>query len=396
MTELNEDTLDAADARAAEEQLAEAAARAKAETKESEPEFGTPTKKVYLAEDMKVSVGGVEIEGIADGGMIEVKPDDQVVEEPSREEWLKWRQDGIGSSDAAAVHGASDWKTPLDIYEEKVAKEIVEETSFIMEKGNEFEPKARQIFASQYNLEHGTNEVFEAARYVMPELPHMRASCDGVSFSVEDLAEFKYQGAKAHANVENKELPIKGGRVPLKYWIQCQHQLLVTGAKRCHFVSYNPKVDKFSVNVCVIERDEEFMAQHIQVCADFWLCVTKKKAPKETDRDYKVMRKKGAKELVNKYFALKKQAEELDAEMEAVKTQLTSMANHPRMTCGGYRLRKETRKGNLAYAKIPGVGKILAGFTDEQLDEYRGKSSTYWKIEDPNAKKKTNAADKTT
>lgn len=38
----------------------------------------------------------------------------------SREEWLEWRKNGIGGSDAAVILGISPWKTPLQLYGEKV------------------------------------------------------------------------------------------------------------------------------------------------------------------------------------------------------------------------------------------------------------------------------------
>lgn len=39
-----------------------------------------------------------------------------------RLEWLKTRQTGIGGSDVAAILGLSKWKTPLDVYNDKIAE----------------------------------------------------------------------------------------------------------------------------------------------------------------------------------------------------------------------------------------------------------------------------------
>ena len=45
----------------------------------------------------------------------------------SREEWLKLRKKGIGGSDAAAVAGLNKWKSPIQVYMEKLdeAPEVV-------------------------------------------------------------------------------------------------------------------------------------------------------------------------------------------------------------------------------------------------------------------------------
>ena len=43
-----------------------------------------------------------------------------------RLEWLKTRQTGIGGSDVAAILGHSKWKTPLDVYIDKIAENTLE------------------------------------------------------------------------------------------------------------------------------------------------------------------------------------------------------------------------------------------------------------------------------
>lgn len=53
-----------------------------------------------------------------------------------RLEWLKNRQTGIGGSDVAAILGLSKWKTPLDVYNDKIAENPVEESNASIEWGN--------------------------------------------------------------------------------------------------------------------------------------------------------------------------------------------------------------------------------------------------------------------
>ena len=50
----------------------------------------------------------------------------KLTSEMSRLEWLRYRQKGIGGSDAAAVLGLSRWKGPIDIWLSKT-QEIMQD-----------------------------------------------------------------------------------------------------------------------------------------------------------------------------------------------------------------------------------------------------------------------------
>jgi putative phage-type endonuclease len=299
--------------------------------------------------------------------------------ESSRQEWLQWRQKGIGSSDAPIIHEVSEWGTPLKLYEQKITTIYEEQTSnWAMEKGNELEPMARRLFAAQYNLLYGCEEKFEPKRLELVELPILQASLDGMSESGKDISEFKFQGKKEHIAVLDEKLPIKGGRVPLKYWIQCQHQLLVSGAERCHFVSYNPEIDKYSVNHVVITPDEEFFKEHIKICTKFWKHVIDRDPPELSIRDFKQIRSKDATALAKKYLDAKKRYNDADVEMKELKAQLAKFSDHPRMIIGPVKVCKRSRIGNVGWQKIPEVQKL----TQDYIDGFRGKTTEYYEVEE--------------
>ncbi|MES2145765.1 MAG: YqaJ viral recombinase family protein, partial [Pseudomonadota bacterium] len=92
-----------------------------------------------------------------------------------RQEWLKWRKGGIGSSDAPIIMGASPYKTRLQLYKEKISPEIKEETSFIQQMGNDIEPRLRSYMEFKHDRTYAPKLV------VMAEYPHLRASLDGCS-----------------------------------------------------------------------------------------------------------------------------------------------------------------------------------------------------------------------
>lgn len=288
--------------------------------------------------------------------------------------WLEWRRDGIGSSDAPVIHGASDWKTPYQLWEEKTSTEPIEDkTNFILEKGNEMEPLMRKLFAAQFSIEHGDCE-FSPMNLAMADLPFMRASLDG--FAIHNKTrigiECKLQGKQPHENVENEKLPIRGGRIPDKYWIQMQHQILVGGLDRMYFVS---TVDGKSVSTLCILPDVEFQREHIKKCAEFWRLVKKKTPPAYTDKDFKMLRGDRAKSLAHNYQFLKKEIDTLTQQLELVKKELFALVDHPRMRCGSLRIVKVRRSGSIDYSKIPELRGV-------DVDQYRKKSTEFWTIQE--------------
>lgn len=262
--------------------------------------------------------------------------------ENTREEWLRWRQTGIGSSDAPIIHGISKYATPRQLWEGKLAEKFKEEESnFVLQMGNDLEPKARARFAALWNLENfpppGEEETFEPRRVQMQDLPFMLASLDGASKDLETIIEIKFMsrpsvddpnkltpGKVKHLDVLDETLPITAFegyrcRVPYMYWIQIQHQLAVTGAKRCFFISYEPapvEGTPVSMNSCEVLPDVKFMESHIYRCCNFWEHVLHKSPPALVVADYKKLKVAGAKALAQKYRQTADGEEELFALMD--------------------------------------------------------------------------------
>ncbi len=66
--------------------------------------------------------------------------------------WHEWRRGGIGSSDAAAIMGVSPWRTPKEVWEEKVYGTSVIIDNSAMARGRELEPIARTWFEETMNV----------------------------------------------------------------------------------------------------------------------------------------------------------------------------------------------------------------------------------------------------
>lgn len=284
----------------------------------------------------------------------------------SRIEWLKWRKNGIGSSDAPVIMGVSPHKTILKLYDEKIDSEVNEDQSnnYIKNRGNEIEPKLRSY------LECMLNEELKATRVQDSQFSFLRASLDGRNVSGKVIAEFKLVGKEFWTD-----------RVPDKYYPQVMHELMVSGAEICYYVPYlydaeNPNVfDPTRVKVITVRPDKDYFGVLLAEEIKFWDCVVSKRPPMPQDRDYK--RLSGAAIYANKWKKLKAQIDKLTPEMEEARTallQLAELDGHPRLHCSGIKIMKASRQGSVEYKKIPELQNV-------DLDKYRKKGSVYWTLE---------------
>lgn len=294
----------------------------------------------------------------------------------SRTDWLKWRKQGIGGSDMPIVLGLSPWSTPLKLYEEKLSEEIKENSNYQTELGNEAETKIRSLF----ELMHGKE--FPPALCVMEEHSFLRTSLDGRSECKTEIIEIKLSGKDDYESA-------KVGKVPDKYYPQVQHNLMVSGAEICYFMSYpfseyeskrhGPLVWE-NLAVVQVGADKNYQSMLIREGIKFWDHILKKKPPIPTDKDYKPL--VGLSKEAKKWLSNKEKIEKLESEQDELKkiiTQAAERQGHSRFICAGIRIRQESRAGSINYKSIP----VLKGM---DLEAYRGDGSVFWKME-PIAKK---------
>ncbi len=282
-------------------------------------------------------------------------------------EWLKWRHKRVGGSDAPIVMGVSKYMTPLELYEQKILPEPPEqERNFIQERGQRFEPKIRELF----NLTHW--KTMEPALLESADFTFMGVSLDGRDG--KEICEIKMASKEDHEGVIQ-------GRCPAHYYPQVQHELAVSGADYCWYISYwDPDQDENNVRsvhmaVLKVHPDPVYIGDMIQKEQAFWDCVQKRKPPQAEVGDYKTL--KGLAPVANKYKRLKLKLEELETQIEACKDELIAAAKeakHPRLRVGNLRLNEISRVGNVDYKKVPELKGV-------DLDKYRGKGSLYWKID---------------
>lgn len=289
----------------------------------------------------------------------------------NRQEWLAWRKKGIGSSDAPVVMGVSPWGTKMDLYEQKVSDTVEEDESnqYVKDLGNEAEPKIRSLFSLLMA------DDFQVALLEMDGFP-LIASLDGRSICKTKIIEIKLSGKEDFEGAQK-------GKVPEKYIPQIQHQLMVSKAEVCYFLSYSYAAYKESKavtadNLAIVEvkPDKEYQATLMQEELKFWQeNVVPKRPPIPGDKDYKPLR--GVAKEVKKWKSIKAKIDDLETQLESVRAEIIAKAEsekHPRFVCSGVRIRQESRVGNVNYKNIPELKGV-------DLEKYRGKGSTSWKFE---------------
>ena len=216
-------------------------------------------------------------------------------------EWHEWRIKGIGATDAAVILGVSKYKTPYELWEEKTRREIPEnKTNWAMERGSHYEPIAR----ANYELKHGTE--MPPALMQHERFPFLRASLDGYNEKEGIILEIKCPGASDHSLA-------KAGKIPEKYIPQLSHQLLVTGASRVDYFSFDG-----TAGVCVqFYPDVEYIKKLLAAELDFWKLVECGEPPEFCDRDFKKVQSKEIKSSITiwrKHYLKLKSLEKLESE----------------------------------------------------------------------------------
>ncbi len=173
------------------------------------------------------------------------------------DEWLQWRDSGIGASESAIIMGALPfkWNDTLELFKlKRKLKESDFEMNDAMQAGKDLEPEARLKY-----IEATGNEVW-AKCFERTDYPFIKASLDGITKDGTHIVEIKCPGLP-------KWQSAKKGVVVDYYYPQMQQQMAVCGAETCHYWVYRQKEGGILINV---PRNEPYIAEMIRRSEIFW------------------------------------------------------------------------------------------------------------------------------
>lgn len=177
------------------------------------------------------------------------------------EEWLAWRNQGIGASDAPAIMGENPWKSAAQILQDKISMAASGESNEAMRRGTELEPIARKAYVAKRGIE------------VVPvciqhkDHPWLRASLDGLSLDCKTVLEIKCGARTFEAAVD--------GIVPKHYYGQLQHILMATGLPVIEFWVFS---DYDGGILLTVNRDDDYIARLFKAEQKFWNKVERQRA----------------------------------------------------------------------------------------------------------------------
>lgn len=241
-----------------------------------------------------------------------------------REEWLELRKKGIGGSDAAAVIGLDRYRSPFDVYADKLGLKPEIPDNEAMRQGRDLE----QYVAERFMEATGKKVRWRNAMLQHPEYPFMIADID--RWVVGENAGFE---AKTTSVLNRTKFA--QGEYPPNYYVQCMHYMAVTGADRWYLAVL---VLNKAFYVFTIERDEAEIQTLIDAEKDFWENHVLKQIPPAPDgtestselikqlfpeaREREEIALYGHEDKIQQYLELDAQVSELTKQRDALKQEL--------------------------------------------------------------------------
>lgn len=280
-------------------------------------------------------------------------------------EWLEFRRNCIGASEAPTIMLESPWRTPRQLYRQKKEGTQIEKNAR-MQRGLDLEQEARELFEQQMQV-----MVFPTV-VQHDDYPWMIASLDGLCMDGIFAVEIKCPGEEDH------KIALQG-EVPKKYYAQLQHQLAVTGLNVIYYFSYDGVKGVYNL----VYRDEEYIAKLIEAEKEFYHCMQNNIEPEASERDHiDVIADLEQQDIIYSYILVSKELKELEQREKALKQTLCSWGDDGNIQFTDYdnkplvKLTRVSREGSI---DIAALCKDL-GIDIARLEQYRKPQIGYYKI----------------
>jgi len=180
----------------------------------------------------------------------------------------------IGGSDAAAIVGVSAWKTPYQVYLEKVGEKAPDDLS-----GNErvyWGTVLEELVADEYAKRteskiRRVNRLVRHSKYLF-----LGAHIDRDILNTDRILEVKTAGSGRDWGEAGTD------EIPDHYLPQVLHYMLVTGAVACDVAVLIAGSD---FRIYTVERNEEMIAYLLEQELEFWARVEERDPPEATSPD---------------------------------------------------------------------------------------------------------------
>lgn len=246
------------------------------------------------------------------------------------------RRGSIGGSDAGPICDVSPYKSPLEVYLEKMGHATEREATCSMMMGTFFEPMIADSLAEATGL--NVIKQFDV-KVTSPDHDWMTCRADGLIDGERGIVECK--------TTFSPFSDLANGKIPDTYMLQCQHNIAVHGADYCYLAYYVVEPNKSPrFNHIKIERDDSLIADLIKIESRFWYENVLKQVPPsiryDADATSELLKKlhpqakiEAVKDVadiepvIESYTSIQVQIKELEAKKEA-------LGNEIKHTLGDY------------------------------------------------------------
>ena len=173
-----------------------------------------------------------------------------------KKEWLKYRKQGIGGSDAGAVCGLNPYRTAIQVYYDKTSDSVEDVDNEAMRQGRELEEYVARRFC-----EASGKKVRRAnAMFYDEKNPFMLADVDRMI--VGENAGLECKTASPYSEEKWRD-----DKIPLSYQLQCYHYMSVCNADAWYIavLIYGRDFKYYR-----LERDDEVIENLIRIEKEFW------------------------------------------------------------------------------------------------------------------------------
>ena len=175
------------------------------------------------------------------------------------EDWLTYRKQGIGGSDASIVCGVNRYRSPVELWMNKTGQLHEEEAGEAAYWGTQLESLVRAEFTKRTGIEvQIVRQILQSEEY-----PFMIANVDGLC-THPDFGPCIFEAKTASAY---KSGEWESDSIPDEYLLQVQHYMAVTGYRGA-YIAVLIGGNRFKWQF--VERDEELIVMLIQLEKDFW------------------------------------------------------------------------------------------------------------------------------
>ena len=193
-------------------------------------------------------------------------------------DFIEERRAGIGGTDAAAICRSNPYKCPVQVYLEKIGEAEDSAENMFMWMGKALEPNLKEKYEETYKCSVSTPGMIKHSTY-----DFLMAHVDGV-VEGSHIVEFK-TSCSADKWGEERAGKALMSDVPLEYYYQIQHYMMVTGIDKAHIYVFIHGF-KMETRLYEFDRNPLFIAKMRCKLMDFWINhVNKRVPPKALTRD---------------------------------------------------------------------------------------------------------------